>query len=237
VSNVLVPCYRPVFHSSHALAGSFDQQLKRRPPNAMVRVLLLSGVCNYGLLFLGSVSITLTVIAAKTLISHMTKRITLIAGFLFFFFVGFSQIPDTSWTRELHLKTPSSIKPHKRISLFESESFIVYSTFNLVVAKIKESMDQNNVEEDSLLLNMFFNTSRSLDRNIKQIQSDRILKFYLDFKTVDLLKQKKCLVYNKISKRFETKIFVVNYVKKSRKGVKFLNESNQQILDLLTAVF
>jgi hypothetical protein len=167
----------------------------------------------------------------------MIRRITLIIGCLFFSFFCFSQIRDTTWTKELQLQASNFIKPNKRIALFESDSFIIYSTFDLVVGKIKESINENDIEEDSLLLNMFFNTSRSLDRNIKEIQSNKILKTYLDFKIADLLRRRQCLVYNKISKEFETKIFVIDYVKNSWKGIMFLNGANQEIFDLLVGVF
>jgi hypothetical protein len=173
----------------------------------------------------------------KTSMFRMIRRITLIVACLFFSFVCFSQIHDTSWTRELQLQTANFIKPNKRIALFESDSFIIYSTFDFVVASIKKSIEENNIKGDSLLLDMFFNTSRSLDRNLRGIQNNKILKLYLDFKTMDLIRRRECLVYNKISKKFETKIFVMDYVKNLRTGVRFLNQSNQRILDLLTGVF
>jgi hypothetical protein len=129
------------------------------------------------------------------------------------------------------------IKPKKRIPLFESDTFAVYSNFNLVVDNIKNFIKEYEVEDDSLLLAKFFNTAKSLEKNLEDIKSDKVLKFRLDFRTAELIQKGKCLVYNKISKAFETKIFVTNYIKNWWTGIRFSNQANHQIFDLRTGAF
>lgn len=131
----------------------------------------------------------------------------------------------------------SFIKSKKRIPLFESDTFTVYSTFDLVVTNIKKFIDENEVEEDKILLDKFFNTSKSFDRNLTDIQNDKVLKSRLDFRTVELIQRRECLVYNKISKKFETMIFVTNYIKNWWTGIRLSTQSSLQIMDLVTGAF
>ena len=167
----------------------------------------------------------------------MTRLITLVLSFLLSTVVCFSQIHDSSWTTKVSLKTDDFIKSKKRIPLFESDTFTVYSTFDLVVTNIKKFIDEHEVEEDKLLLDKFFNTSKSFDRNLEDIQNDKVLKSRLDFRTAELIQRRECLVYNKISKKFEAMIFVTNYIKNWWTGIRFSTQSNQQIMDLVTGAF
>lgn len=137
----------------------------------------------------------------------------------------------------MSLQTDGYIKPKKRIPLFESDTFTVYSSLDLVVANIKKFNDEHEVEEDKLLLDKFFNTSKSLDRNLEDIQNDTVLKSRLQFRTAELIQNRECLVYNKISKKFETMIFVTNYIKNWWTGIRFSTQSNQHIMDLRTGAF
>ena len=167
----------------------------------------------------------------------MARWITLVLSFLLLSAVCFSQIRDSSWTKEVSLQTGSFIKSKKRIPLFESDTFIVYSTFNLVVTNIQKFIDEHEVQEDKLLLDKFFNTSKSFDRNLEDIQNDQVLKSRLDFRTAELIQRRECLVYNKMAKKFETMILVTNYIKNWWTGIRFSTQSNQQIMDIITGAF
>ena len=167
----------------------------------------------------------------------MNRRITLLLSFFILTLTSSSQIRDSSWTKEIILQTDNFIKPKKRIPLFESDTFTVYSTFDLVVTNIKKFSEEYGVEEDKLLLDKFFNTTKSFERNLQDIQNDPVLKSRLQFRTADLIQKRECLVYNKISKKFESMIFVTNYIKNWWTGLRFSTQSNQQILDLRTGAF
>jgi hypothetical protein len=167
----------------------------------------------------------------------MNRRITLVLSFFILTLTCFSQIQDSSWTKKISLQTNGFIKPKMRIPLFETDTFTVYSTFDFVVANIKRFGDEYAVEEDKLLLDKFFNTSKSLDRNLEDIQNDRVLKSRLQFRTADLIQNRECLVYNKMSKKFETMILVTNYIKNWWTGIRFSTQSNQQIMDIRTGAF
>jgi hypothetical protein len=167
----------------------------------------------------------------------MTRRITLVLSFLILAVASDSQICDTSWITEVSLRPDAFIKSMKRIPIFESDTFIVYSTFDLVITNIKKHIVEHEVEEDKLLLAKFFNTSKSFDRNLKDIQDDKILKSRLDFRTAELIQRRECLVYNKMSEKFETTIFVTNYIKNWWTGIRFSTESSLQIMDLVTGAF
>jgi hypothetical protein len=156
---------------------------------------------------------------------------------LFLIITSNSQIRDTSWLTEISLRTDAFIKPKKRIPIFDSPTFSVYSTFDLVVTSIKMHIDEHDVEEDKLLLKKFFNTSKSFDRNLKDIQDDQVLKSRLAFRTVQLIQQRECLIYNKISKKFESKVIVTNYIKNWNTGIRFSTESALQIMDIITGSF
>lgn len=167
----------------------------------------------------------------------MTRRITLLLSFLLLAVASNSQVRDTSWITEVRLQPDVFIKSKKRIPIFETDTFTVYSTFDLVVTNIKRHIDEHEVEEDSMLLAKFFNTSKSFDRNLKDIQADRILKSRLDFRTAELIQRRECLVYNKLSEKFETIVFATNYIKNWWTGIRFSTESNLQIMDLVTGAF
>jgi hypothetical protein len=168
---------------------------------------------------------------------HMTRRFVLVSSFLLLTIVCFSQIHDSTWTKEVSLYEGDYIKSKKRISLFDSDTFTVYSTFNIVVENIKDFIHEHEIDEDKLLLGKFFNTAKSLDRNLVDIQNDKILKSRLDFRIAELIQRKKCLVYNKMSKTFESKIFVTNYIKSWWTGIRFTTLTNLQIMDLVTGAF
>lgn len=167
----------------------------------------------------------------------MTRRIIIVSAFLLLTVACFSQIRNTSWTKEVSLRNGDFIKSKKRIPLFDSDTFTVYSTFDLVVANIKEFIDEHEIEEDKLLLNKFFNTSESLDRNLEDIQNNKVLKTRLDFRTAELIQRRECLVYNKISKSFESMVFVTNYIKNWWTGIQFSTQANLQIMNLVTGAF
>jgi hypothetical protein len=167
----------------------------------------------------------------------MTRRTTLLISFLILVVVCFGQSRDSSWTKEISLQTGDFIKPKKRIPIFESDTFTVYSTFDLVTTHIKKFIDEHQIKEDKILLKMFFNTSKSLDRNLEDIQNSKILKSRLDFRTAELIQRQECLIYNKKSRKFETMIFVTNYIKNWWTGIRFSTPSNQQVMDLVTGAF
>jgi hypothetical protein len=167
----------------------------------------------------------------------MTRQITLVLLFLLLALPCDSQIRDTSWITQISLQPDGFIKSKRRIPLFESDTFTVYSTFDLVVTNIKKHIDEYEVEEDKLLLDKFFNTSKSFDRNLRDVQDDKVLKSRLDFRTAELIQRRECLVYNKMSKKFETILFVTNYIENWWTGIRFSTESNLQIMDLVTGAF
>lgn len=167
----------------------------------------------------------------------MTRRLKLVLSFLLLAVACDSQIRDTSWITEISLQPDTFIKSKKRIPLFESDTFIVYSSFDLVVTNIKKHINEYEIEEDKLLLDKFVNTSKSFDRNLKAIQDDKVLKSRLDFRTAELIQQRECLVYNKIFKRFETIVFIIKYIKNWWIGIRFSTESNLQIMDIVTGAF
>ena len=164
----------------------------------------------------------------------MTRRIILFLSYLLLAVASDSQIRDSSWITEVSLRPDAFIKSKKRIPIFESDTFTVYSTFDLVVTNIKKHIDEYEVEEDKLLLDKFFNTSKSFDRNLKDIQDDKILKSRLDFRTAELIQRRECLVYNKMSEKFEARVFITNYLKNWWTGIRFSTESSLQIMDLVT---
>src|SRR5688500_2042562 len=119
----------------------------------------------------------------------MARRITLVLSFSFLAALCFSQIRDSSWTKGVTLQTGSFIRPKKRIPLFESDTFDIYSSFDLVVTNIKTFIDEHEVEWDKLLLDKFFNTSKSFDKNLEDIKNDQLLKSRLDFRTAELIQR------------------------------------------------
>jgi hypothetical protein len=62
--------------------------------------------------------------------------------------VSFGQIHDSTWTKEVGLSGSNHIKPKKRVLLLESDTFAVYSTFNLVIKNIKSFIKEHDVIED-----------------------------------------------------------------------------------------
>ena len=167
----------------------------------------------------------------------MARGFALLFPFLFFTNVCFCQIHDTTWTSEVSLHGGKYIKPGKRIPLLESDSFTIYSSFNLLVANVKSFIDEHEIEEDILLLNCLLNTSKSLERNLEDIKNDKTLKSRLDFRTADLIQRRNCLVYNKSLKLFESMIFVTNYVKNWWTGIRFTNQADRLIMDLRTGAY
>jgi hypothetical protein len=129
------------------------------------------------------------------------------------------------------------IKSKERVSIFESDTFIIYSTFNIVEDNIKKFIKKNDVEEDKLLLNKFVNIEISLDKRLVGIKNDLVLSSRLNFRTAELIQKRKCLVYNKVSKAFERKLFVTNYITNWWAGIRFSTQTGQLIMDLRTGAF
>src|SRR5688572_21487882 len=127
----------------------------------------------------------------------MTRFFILLFSTFLSTMVCFGQIHDSTWTTEISLHGGEFIKSKRRIPLFDSDTFTVYSNFNLLVDNIKDFINEHEVEDDRLLLDKFFNTAKSLERNLEDIQNDKILKSRLDFRTAELIQKRKCLVYNK----------------------------------------
>ena len=147
------------------------------------------------------------------------------------------QLRDSSWAKTISLTNFDYIKKSKRIILFQSDTFIVYSTFDLTVSNIKKFIDEYEVEEDKQLLDKFFNTSKSLDRNLDDIRDDKALASRLDFRIADLIQRRECLIYNKIEKAFESDVIMTNYILNYWTGVRFATKANQQIIDIITGAF
>jgi hypothetical protein len=154
-----------------------------------------------------------------------------------FTLLGFGQIHDTSWSKTISLPNSDFIKFKKRIALFVSDSFVIYSSFDIVTDNLKKFIDKYDVEEDKWLLKKLFNTSKSLEKNLSDIQNDDVLKARLNFRTSDLIQARKCLVYNTTSKTFESKLVVTNYIKNWWDGIKFSTQANETIMDLRTGAF
>jgi hypothetical protein len=151
--------------------------------------------------------------------------------------VCFGQIHDTAWSKTISLPDSDFIKAKKRLALFASDSFIIYSSFDIVVDNIQKFIRKYDVEEDKWLLKKFFNTSKSLEKNLADIQKDDVLKARLNYRTADLIQTRKCLIYNVTSKKFESQVIITNYIKNWWNGIKFSTQVNQTIMDLETGAF
>ena len=89
--------------------------------------------------------------------------------------VCFGQIHDTAWSKTISLPDSDFIKAKKRLALFASDSFIIYSSFDIVVDNIQKFIRKYDVEEDKWLLKKFFNTSKSLEKNLADIQKEKLV--------------------------------------------------------------
>jgi hypothetical protein len=170
--------------------------------------------------------------------SKMLKRVTAI--WLFFILslpcLG-QQVTDSAYTKTISVLSKDKIRLNKRISLLVSDSFVVYSTFDIVVDNLKKFIKEYDVEEDRELLKKFFDTSKSLEKHLQDIQNDNRLKSRLEFRTADLLENGKCIVYNKVTKTYESQVTITNYRKNWWTGKKFCSLNNQTILDIRTGAY
>ena len=168
----------------------------------------------------------------------MQSRITILISSLLITVSVFGQdLADTAAQKSIRLLSKSDIKPNKRLILAENDSFIVYSTFALTAKNLKGFIAEYDIEEDKELQAKLFNTAKSLERNMQDIQSDPRLKGRLEFRTVDLLEQGKCIVYNKVEKTYVSQVSRTKYTKDWWTGIRFSTILNQRILDIRNGAF
>jgi hypothetical protein len=144
---------------------------------------------------------------------------------------------DSSTTRNVDLIAAKNIKKNKRIPVAENDSFIVYASFNLIVDNLTKFIEEHDVEDDKRLRSVFFNPAKSFERNMQDIENDIKLKERLNFRTADLLEKGQCLVYNKFSKSFESRILITRYWKNWWTGLRFADRQGNVFLDVVTGVF
>jgi hypothetical protein len=150
----------------------------------------------------------------------------------------FSQdLTDSTVQKTISLLSKVDIKPKKRIILSNNNSFTVYSTIDLTVENLKNFIVEHDIEEDKELQGRLFNTAKSFERNMQDIKNDPKLKRRLEFRTVDLLEQGKCIVYNKISKTYVSQVLRTKYIKEWWTGIRFSTLDNQTIIDIRTGAF
>ena len=131
----------------------------------------------------------------------MIRRIFFISLFLHFYGLSIGQVPDTTRTIEILLPQSNFIKAIERISLFESDSFIIYTSFDILVKNFKNFIKENAVKEDLEILRILVDNSKPLSTNLKEIQNDQEMKSRLDYRTADLLLKRKCginLIFDQI---------------------------------------
>ena len=147
------------------------------------------------------------------------------------------ELTDTTAQKSIRLLSKSDIKPNKRLILVENDSFIIYSTFDLTTKNLKSFIAEYDIEEDKELQVKLFNTAKSLERNMRNIHSDPRLKGRLEFRTIDLLEQGKCIVYNKIEKTYVSQVLRTKYSKDWWTGIKFSTLDKEKIMDIRTGAF
>lgn len=143
---------------------------------------------------------------------------------------------DSVWTKEISIPGDRHIKK-THIPLFETDSFIVYSTYRQLVKNIRQFIHEHDVGNDKLLLNELLANKNSLSKKLAAIQANDLLQSRLMFRTGDLQQEKKCLVYNKITRNLESKLVVTEYIKNWFTGIAFFTPAGEKIMDLVTGVF
>lgn len=166
-----------------------------------------------------------------------SKMTTLISSLLIVVSVFGQDLTDTAAKKTIPLLFKSDIKPNKRLILAENDSFVVYSTIALTAKNLKGFIAEYDIEEDKQLQSKLFNTAKSLEQNMLDIQSNPKLKGRLEFRTADLLEKGYCIVYNKIEKTYVSQIRRSKYNKDWWTGIRFSTINNQTIVDIRTGAF
>lgn len=130
-----------------------------------------------------------------------------------------------------------TLSKSKRIALIETDSIIVFSSFDLLVENLKDHIKVHGVEEDKELLRQLFSTSRTIERTLAAIAATPALKARLDFRAADLLRQGKCIVYSKHLKTVEEGVLCTDYWKKWWTGTRFTTLGNVSIMDVRTGAY
>ena len=143
-----------------------------------------------------------------------------------------SQKIDSSWTRAINLPGDAEIKQKKRIELVTADSFVVVSTQSLIINHLKKKNEQGVIEADRLLLDRFLDRSSTLEEIMLDIITNPLLRSRMDFCTSEMLQQGKCVLYNKIAGRVESKVMVTNYIKDCGRGIRFSTVSGVLLMDL-----
>jgi|SRR5690606_4922274 len=167
----------------------------------------------------------------------MFRLLIFIVGFFYLTNTCFAQIHDTAWTKEIILPESQLIDSSNRILLFETDTFSVYSRLEVVVTSIREHIKNFEVEDDTELLNNLLDPSNSLRLNLDAINNNIVLKSRLNFRIVELIQERKCLVYNKIEESLETVVFVTDYIQNWWTGIRISTQTNQVIIDVRTGAF
>ena len=169
----------------------------------------------------------------------MLKRNVIIPLFLMLISISVNSqvLKDTILNQYVFSLPIDLIQPKNRIILFQNDSFIIYSTFNSTVANLKRFIDSHEIEEDKELLSKIFSTSKSLERNLQDIQNDPKLKSRLEFRIIELLEEGKCIVYDKPNKKYLNQICRSDYIEKWGSGIKFSTLEDKIIMNIRTGAF
>lgn len=151
--------------------------------------------------------------------------------------LSFSQIRDTSWNKEIVLLQNDQFKSAKRILLFESDTFAIYSSHFMVVSYLNQQCKDYGVEEDYELLFKLLDRSKSVDDYLHDIQNNYVLKARLNLTTSWLMQNSGCLIYNKTLKTFECKLFMTGYVRSGQISTSFFTQTNKLVFDLVGVAF
>jgi hypothetical protein len=105
------------------------------------------------------------------------------------------------------------------------------------VTSIREHIKNFEVKDDIELLNNLLDQSNTLRLNLDAINNDIVLKSRLNFRTVELIQERKCMVYNKIEESFESVVFMTDYIQNWWSGIRISTQTNQVIIDVRTGAF
>ena len=139
---------------------------------------------------------------------------------------GSFSLPDSTLIR----------KSIPKITLLETDNILIVTTRKLFFKNLKDFINVHEIDSDINLLNSLKN-SKSDNLIPSQMKLGGLTLSRLKYRTADLIKEGKCLVYNKETKRLERKGEVISLIRNNYTSDIYKSNNKVIILRVGTGAF
>ncbi len=172
----------------------------------------------------------------KTIIINRVIRI--VKNFFLIFFCTTISVSygQANKTKKILLDSTSFTNKTRIIVLIETDTFLVFTTYNLFIDNCKKYIKEHNIKGDKVLLKRF-KADKSKIIYADSLTKNDMNKSRLLFRKADLFDSGQCLVYNKKIKSLEKFIELEIYYTPFVSGRRIIISNKYLILETVDGVY